>query len=86
MKSFCFTIDDNIRFLKELEQASYDSIFDHPYVAMLLRLHKKFGIKVQLNLFYSMAGFDLSQASDRYSDEWKENSDWIKFSFHSHKS
>lgn len=30
-----------------------------------------------------MDGFDLSQMSDAYYEEWKENSDWLKFSFHS---
>ena len=27
-------------------------MFDHPYLAMYRRLHEKFGLKVQLNLFY----------------------------------
>ena len=30
-----------------------------------------------------MENFDLSQASDAYYEEWKENSDWLKLSFHS---
>jgi hypothetical protein len=30
-----------------------------------------------------MDGFDLSKMSDAYYDEWKENSDWLKLSFHS---
>ena len=83
MKTFCFTIDDNIRFLKEITQEKPNSIFDHPYLAMLRRLHEKFGIKIQLNLFYRMTGFDLSMASDRFKNEWQENADWLKLSFHS---
>mgnify|MGYP003302016309 CR=1 FL=1 len=31
MKCFCFTVDDNIRFLKELTENPADSIFAHPY-------------------------------------------------------
>ena len=58
-------------------------MFDHPYLAMYWRLHKKFGLKVQLNLFYRMENFDLSQMSAVYYEEWKENSDWLKLSFHS---
>ena len=58
-------------------------MFDHPYLAMYRRLHEKFGLKVQLNLFYRMEGFDLSQMSDAYYAEWEENADWIKLSFHS---
>ena len=45
MKTFCFTIDDNILFLKEIMEQSMPSIFDHPYMAMLRRLHEKFDQK-----------------------------------------
>lgn len=83
-KHFCFTIDDNIRFMKELTENESESIFDHPYTAMLRRLHEKFDLKIQLNLFYMMDGFDLTQMSDKYASEWRENSDWLKLSFHSH--
>lgn len=83
MKNFCFTVDDNIRFLKEITQRQYKSMFEHPYLAMYRRLHEEFDLKVQLNLFYRMKDFDLSQVSDAYYEEWKENSDWLKLSFHS---
>ena len=83
IKSFCFTVDDNIRFLKEITEGQYQSIFDHPYLSMYRRLHKEFGLKIQLNLFYRTENFDLSMMSDAYLDEWKENSDWLKLSFHS---
>lgn len=76
-------MDDNIRFLKEITEKRYRSMFEHPYLVMLRRLHREFGLKVQLNLFYRMDGFDLSQMTDAYSDEWKENADWLKLSFHS---
>ncbi|MBP3369441.1 MAG: hypothetical protein J6L85_01705, partial [Clostridia bacterium] len=53
------------------------------YLSMYKRLHEQFGLKVQLNLFYRTDGFDLSCMSDAYYSEWKENSDWLKLSFHS---
>ena len=83
IKTFCFTVDDNIRFLKEITENHYQSMFDHPYLAMYRRIHEEFGLKVQLNLFYRMDGFDLSQVSEDYYEEWKANSDWLKLSFHS---
>ena len=83
MKNFCFTIDDNIRFFKEITERGYKSLFDHPYLAMLKRMHEKFNLMVQLNLFYCMDGFDLSEMSEIYADEWLENSSWLKLSFHS---
>ena len=82
MKSFSFTIDDNIRFLKEIIESGAKSLFDHPYTAMLRRLHEKFNLKIQLNMFYSTNGFDLSMMSDRFAKEWEECSDWLKMSFH----
>lgn len=83
MKTFCFTVDDNIRFLKEITENKYKSIFEHPYLAMYKQLHKEFDLKVQLNLFYQMDGFNISQMSSAYYSEWEENADWLKLSFHS---
>ena len=79
---YCFTVDDNIRFLKEIAEHEYGSIFEHPYAAMLKRLHERFDTKIQLNLFYRTAGFDLSKMPVRYRDEWAANADWLKLSFH----
>ena len=83
MKKFCFTVDDNIRFLRDLSRNSYKSIFDHPYLAVYKRLHEEFGLKVQLNLFNHMDGFDVSEMSEKYYSEWADNADWLKLSFHS---
>ena len=83
MKTFCFTVDDNIRFLKEIVQDRPESLFAHPYLAMYRRLHQKYGVKVQLNLFYRLGDFELSQIPDAYYREWVENADWLKLSFHS---
>ena len=83
MKRYCFTVDDNIRFLKELTHSDAKSIFEHPYLAMYRRLHERYGAKIQLNLFYEVDGFDLSQMTSKYNDEWKSNSHWLKLSFHS---
>ena len=83
---FCFTIDDNIRFLRSLTENKPASIFDNDYLSMLLRLRLKYGLKIQLNLFFADgAGFDLSRMTDRYAGEFAESSNWLKFSFHSYK-
>ncbi len=83
MKKFCFTVDDNIRFFQALSTENADSLFSNPYLAMYKRLHEKYRLKVQLNLFYEMPGFDLSQMTERFKTEWAENSHWLKLSFHS---
>ena len=82
-KTFCFTVDDNIRFLKEITENRYISIFEHPYLSLYRRLHETYGLKVQLNLFYRADGFELFQMSDAYCSEWESNADWLKLSFHS---
>ncbi len=50
---------------------------------MYKRLHEQFDLKVQLNLFYRNEDFDLSKMTDAYYQEFADNSDWLKFSFHS---
>ena len=80
---FCFTIDDNIRAFEILAKEEAESIFEIPYFAMLLRLHKAFDLKVQLNMFYEREGFSLARLSDRYRGEFQRNSDWLRLSFHS---
>ena len=84
MKAFTFTVDDNIIFFKEIAERGYKSLFEHPYLAMYKRLHERFGLKIQLNLFYEdKLGFDLSKFPDTYKNEWEEVCDWLKLSFHS---
>lgn len=83
MKQFCFTVDDNIRFLKELTASGCNSLFDHPYLRLFKQLHNEFNLKVQLNLFYKTDGFDLTMMTDRYKAEWAEHANWLKLSFHS---
>ncbi len=80
---FCFTIDDNIRAFEILAKEGSQSIFEVPYFAMLLRLHRAFDLKIQLNMFYEGAGFSLDRLSDRYRAQFRENSDWLRLSFHS---
>lgn len=83
VKKFCFTVDDNIRFLKELTARRFEGLFEHPYLNTYKRLHERFGLKVQLNLFYESEDFNLSDMTDKYKAEWQANSDWLKMSFHS---
>jgi len=83
MQTFTLTVDDNIRFLRDLTEHTYKDIFDNPYLAVYKRLHDRFGLKVQLNLFYRMENFDLSMMTARYASQWRENAHWLKMSFHS---
>ncbi|MBQ8173997.1 MAG: hypothetical protein IJ009_01200 [Clostridia bacterium] len=89
--------DDNILFLADItaHRNEYTSIFDNPYLAVYKEAHDLYDAKVHLNLFYEFTGqaksyfrtdrpdFDLSMMTDQFKDEFRENADWLKLSFHS---
>ena len=88
-----FTVDDTIFCLREIHRNGYKSLFDDYFLGNMKKLHRKYGTKVALNLFYETSGdkerlnverehFDLSQFSDRYKAEWRDNADWLRLLFH----
>jgi hypothetical protein len=78
------SLDDNIWFLKDITSNSgrYKSIFENPYMGFLKEVHDQFGTKIHLNLYYQTDGFSLSQMTAKYRNEWRENSEWLRLSFH----
>ena len=80
--NYHFFIEDNIWFLRDLNRDRPASVFEHPYLAMLKKLHEKYGMKVQLDIFYSTDNFDLCDMTDVYKAEWQANADWLRFGFH----
>lgn len=86
MNHFTFTVDDNIRFLRDISawtEQNHTPLLGHPYLAMWKRLHDAYGVKVQLNLFEREGDFDLSKTTERFKTEFASCSDWLKLSFHS---
>ncbi|MBR5313829.1 MAG: hypothetical protein IKU45_00260, partial [Clostridia bacterium] len=86
-KKYRVSLDDNIWFLQNLNENKdvYNSLFDDPYLAMLKAIHDKHGTKFHINIYYETprhGGFNLTQMTDKYKDEWKANSDWMRLSFH----
>ena len=88
MKKAYFFIDDVIWVLRDLARQKPASLFDNPFMKMLKTAHDKYGMKVQLNLFYrtdSFYGYDmfsLADVTDAYKSEFEANSDWLKLAFH----
>jgi hypothetical protein len=84
VNKYRLSIDDNIWFLKDINAnaGKYKSIFENPYLGMLKQVHDAFGTKIHLNLFYQTDGFNLSQMTDKYKREWKDNAVWLRLSFH----
>lgn len=83
-KRFRFSVDDNICFLKDLatRPETYPSLFEHGYLGFWREMHRAFGAKIHLNLYYQTDGFDLTQMPDRWKEEWRENAAWLHLSFH----
>ncbi len=82
---YCFEIDDNIYFFRDIAQKKYKSLFDCFYLKGLRELNRKYGIKVVLNIYYSDGKeFNLTQFPDHYKSEWQENANWLKLAFHAY--
>ena len=88
MKKAYFYIDDTIWVLRDITRQKPASIFDNALLKALKSAHDKYGLKVQLNLFYrtdSFYGYDeftLADMTDAYKKEFEAASDWLKFAFH----
>lgn len=88
MKKAYFYIDDTIWVLRDITRQKPASLFDNSFMKMLKTAHDKYGMKVQLNLFYrtdSFYGYDmfsLADVTDAYKAEFEANSDWLKLAFH----
>jgi hypothetical protein len=78
------SLDDNIWFLKDISINSnkYKSIFENPYLGFLKKVHDTYGTKIHINIYYQTEGFNLSQMTQKYKPEWKDNASWLRLSFH----
>lgn len=88
MKKTFFYFDDVIWLFRDLTREKPKSIFDHFYLKTFKEAHEKYGMKVQMNVFYrtdyfyGMDDFNLSEMTDAYKEEFRANVDWLKFGFH----
>jgi len=84
VNKYRLSLDDNILFLKDISEhsARYKSIFENPYLSFLKEVHDTYGTKIHLNIYYQTEGFNLSQMTDKFKNEWKANSGWLRLSFH----
>jgi hypothetical protein len=90
-----FSIDDNSFFLRDIARKNYKSLFDCFYLKMLRDLHRKYGVKYTLNIYYvaaddanfpTDADFKLPQFPDRYKGEFRDNADWLRLAFHAYSN
>ena len=86
-KKYRFALDDNIWFLQNINENKdvFKSIFEDPYLNLLKSIHDKHNSKFHVNIYYETprhGGFNLSQMTDKFKDEFIANSNWLRFSFH----
>jgi len=85
-----FSMDDTIDILQTItnNQATYDSIFQHPTFAYLKSMHDKYGITFTFNVFYVNATgtWNITQMTNKFRQELALNSDWLKFAFHAYNN
>ena len=91
-KRAAFYIDDVIFCFRDLARDRPKSIWDHFYFAAFREAHEKYGLKVQMNIFYRNdfyygargAEFTLKDMPDTWKAEFQAVKDWLRFGFHSY--
>ncbi len=81
-----FYIDDHSFVFTDLAKERPQRAFSHFYLAGLKKIHDRYGFKVTLNCFYhnDHHEFVLKDMPDIWKQEFIDNSDWMKLSFHSY--
>ena len=82
-----FSVDDVIGCFENLtkNEGKYSSAFDEPFFAYIKFLHEKYNAKVSLYCFYEKEGFSLAECTERFVDDFKASSGWLKFGFHAER-
>ena len=82
-----FSVDDVISCFENLtiNEKKYTSAFDEPFFAYIKSLHEKYDAKVSLYCFCEKEGFSLAECTEKFADDFKTSSGWLKFGFHAEK-
>ena len=62
------------------EQDRYETLFEEPFFKMLKDLHKEYGACFSLYIYNTSI---LSQLTDKFSNDFIKNNNWLKIGFHS---
>ena len=79
------SFDDTIKVFEDLteNQNEYNSVFDNDLLKCLKSLHDEFGATFSLYCYNREGDFDLTMVPTRYARDFRDNSSWLKFGFHS---
>lgn len=85
-RKYRLAIDDIVWSMMELTERAADirSMFEVPFFGLFRDLHSEYGTKVHMNLYYTdeTGKFNLSMVPEKFREEFRENSGWLKFTFH----
>ncbi|QIK56090.1 hypothetical protein G7051_17670 [Dysgonomonas sp. HDW5B] len=80
------SFDDTINVFADLtaKASTYTSIFDNPFFKAIKGIHDRHGMVFSFYCWLeSPTGFILSNTTTKFANEFKANSNWMKFGFHS---
>ncbi len=79
-----FSVDDCIWFLRDTALHAERSIFENGFLRLWRDLHERYGVKVGFNVYYEDldTGWTIARMPDRFRDEWRDNADWLRLTFH----
>lgn len=87
-KYVAVSLDDTIEVFRDLSQNSnrYSSIFENETLSYLESLHKLYGVVFSMYCYYETddGEFNLSMMTEQYKEQFVENSDWLRWGFHSY--
>lgn len=78
-----FSVDDTFQSFVNLNENSYKSIFEEEHFKFLKELNDKYGAVISCYAFFENEDYNLTEITDKYSNEFKENAHWLRFGFHS---
>ncbi|MFD0958238.1 hypothetical protein [Paenibacillus chungangensis] len=81
------SFDDTYDLMKDLtvNEARYNSLFEHEVFAYLREMHEKYGAVFSFYLFYGRTddAFTMSDMTIKFKDEFAAHAEWLKFGYHS---
>lgn len=82
VKVFHLSFDDTIQIFEDITNNNYLSVFENSTLAWFKSLHDKYDIVISCYVYYENENFSLSQCTNQYKQEFIENSNWLRFGFH----
>lgn len=82
------SVDDTGDIFSDLtaNENKYDSIFDNPTLAFCKKMHDDYGAVFSFYVFGDWEEFQLANSTNRFRNEFSENSEWLRFNYHAYDS